>query len=460
MANYDGHSDNTRLSREVRITIEDFNPCVYVTVEDGGTGIEDLSNAFTLAGLGAPDTLLNEHGFGLKHALASANPGNNNWIVTTRTEADHKAGRCREVSAPYRLSVDGFNGRYRTDWDGVLGPTGTIVQFGCSWSMFQTLREGRLQGDDFKVLLECLQEELGFTYGPLLRCNRLRMRLLARDQDGNLVVDCTVKALEPEWNPENEPVALPAADYDLGGGALKILCTYGTIIPTETNNRYYRGNMASSGVEIRVNGRVIESGQFKKIWKNEVHPTQNLFLARIDLLTEHPAAVPATRTAKNGFRDGDKRLEELYAWIRTMVPKPPRMSTTAVEKMLIDLLSEQKKRTLSQPYRVSLEEYAYQTLNEKVRMDLFTNENGSATVYEGKKDRTQPKDVYQLRMYWDGCVVDGIPVENGVLVAAYHSEGVRKLVEITNRMCGPDGRPYRFRLETWKDTGIDYPPVA
>lgn len=28
---------------------------------------------------------------------------------------------------------------------------------------------------------------------------------------------------------------------------------------------------------------------------------------------------------------------------------------------------------LFEPYRISLEEYAYQTLNEKVRMDLFTN---------------------------------------------------------------------------------------
>ncbi|MEG1578682.1 MAG: ATP-binding protein, partial [Oscillospiraceae bacterium] len=456
LSNYNAHNADSCLSREVRITLEDQVDTVYATVEDGGSGISNIHNAMTMAGFDAPDTLLNEHGFGLKHALATANPGNNDWMIYTRTEEDRKENCFQRLTAPYQLESDGYSGAYYPGWDGTLGGTGTMVQFACSLDMFQTLREGKpLPGDTFQSLLPCLQEELGFTYGPLLKENRLRIRLLAVNADGTLLSDHLVQPVEPEWEEER---ALPAVRFDLGGGEVEIACTYGQILPTVENNRYYRGNIPSSGVEIRINGRAVVSGLFKEIWKREKHNSQNLFLAQIDLRTTNAAAVPATRTAKNGFREGEPLLEALYAWIRTTVPRPNQQTAQAVERGLLAQLAEIKERTLDQPHRVSLEENTYCSLNEKIRMDLFTNESGHATVYEGKKDATAPRDVYQLRMYWDGCVVDGIPVEDGVLIASRHSEGVRKLVEITNRMCGPDGRPYHFRLETWRDVGVAYPP--
>lgn len=461
LSNYAAHAADTRLSREVRMTVRDEGDTVYVTVEDGGTGIADLSNALTLAGMGAQETILNEHGFGLKHALASANPENNDWSIVTCTEEDAKTNRSRKVSAPYMLSKDGFSGEYLEGWDGTLGATGTIIRFGCSRRMFETLQDGRhQQAVKFVDLVMMLAEELGFTYGPLLRDNRLRIRLLAENSRGEQLKDVVVTPLNPEWDEEEPPVELEPASYDLGGGEVKITCKYGQIIPSEENNRYYRGNMASSGVELRVNGRAVTFGLFKSIWKCEKHPSQNLFLAQINLETNCAGAVPPTRTAKNGFREGDARLESLYRWIRCAVPKPDRQTAAAVERALFTQLAGEKERTLRSPCRVSTEEFAYQSLGEKVRMDLFTNENGLACIYEGKKDATQPRDIYQLRMYWDGCVVDGICPREAILIASRHPDSVRKLVDITNRMCGPDGKPYNFLLETWRDEGIEYPPAA
>ena len=54
--------------------------------------------------------------------------------------------------------------------------------------------------------------------------------------------------------------------YDLGGGQLTIHCRYGNILPTKSNAIYYKGNMASSGVELRINGRAIEHGLFDRVW--------------------------------------------------------------------------------------------------------------------------------------------------------------------------------------------------
>lgn len=56
---------------------------VEVVIEDSGTGIKRLDEAFTLGSRLAAESPLNEHGFGLKHALASANPANDSWKIFT-----------------------------------------------------------------------------------------------------------------------------------------------------------------------------------------------------------------------------------------------------------------------------------------------------------------------------------------------------------------------------------------
>lgn len=94
-------------------------------------------------------------------------------------------------------------------------------------------------------------------------------------------------------------------------------------------------------------------------------------------------------------------------------------------------------------------------LNERV--DLLTCQDNKITIYEGKVKATSTNDLYQLRKYWDGCVLDGIPPEDGVLIAARHPKDVQKLVDFLNSQTGSDDRPYRLRLTTWKDEGISVP---
>ncbi len=62
-----------------------------VSIEDNGTGIADLAPVMTLGDLSKREGPLNEHGFGLKHALAHANPGNDAWHLMTRTTNEQRA---------------------------------------------------------------------------------------------------------------------------------------------------------------------------------------------------------------------------------------------------------------------------------------------------------------------------------------------------------------------------------
>lgn len=101
---------------------------------------------------------------------------------------------------------------------------------------------------------------------------------------------------------------------------------------------------------------------------------------------------------------------------------------------------------------------ARQTLRPipRVRIDLYQNTMGKITIYEGKKDQTHSKDVYQLRMYWDGLVYDGIKPDCGVLVASTHPKTVSDLIAIVNTMKDTNGNNYNFELKTWRDLGLNY----
>ena len=162
--------------------------------------------------------------------------------------------------------------------------------------------------------------------------------------------------------------------------------------------------------------------------------------------------LPGTSNEKNGFRKGDRRLRKLFKWIRANV-QIPNSCRESRECQLFRLLAEKKKKEPGMT-RVSLEEGTFCTIGLHMRIDLFTCQNNKVTIYEGKVKKTKAIDVYQLKMYWDGCIEDGVPAEEGVLIGGSHSAEALTLIQYVNRMTGPDGRRYNFRTTTWKDEGI------
>ena len=142
--------------------------------------------------------------------------------------------------------------------------------------------------------------------------------------------------------------------YDLGGGQLTIHCRYGNILPTKGNAIYYKGNMTSSGVELRINGRAIEHGLFDRVWGEAIHPSQNRFLVQVDLITDNSAALPATKNTKTSFCEADPRLKKLFRWIATYVPAPPKDVDTSLKPATSGRAGSWRRATLM-PLRVSRE---------------------------------------------------------------------------------------------------------
>ena len=103
---------------------------------------------------------------------------------------------------------------------------------------------------------------------------------------------------------------------------------------------------------------------------------------------------------------------------------------------------------------MSREEPVFQKIGLKAKVDLFVGFVNGVTIYEAKSGRTKALDLYQLRMYVDGCALDNKPVDEAMLIAKSHPAEVREPREILNGLAAPDGRPYNFRLATWDEEGI------
>jgi hypothetical protein len=121
--------------------------------------------------------------------------------------------------------------------------------------------------------------------------------------------------------------------------------------------------MASSGAEIRINGRVIQHGLCSEIWEMALHPNQNRFIAQVDILCDQSAALPDTKSAKNGLREDDEKVAALFSWIRANIPEPVKEEgreavliaqrhPDTVRALLAELNSQKDKK--GRPYHFSL----------------------------------------------------------------------------------------------------------
>lgn len=454
------------------------NQKVRISIEDTGTGIKDLDAAFTLGCRRGAESPLNEHGFGLKHALASADPSNSCWSISTRTADDLKNNRFKKISAPYSFEQFCAESLDTAQWTGAYSGTGTIVTFECSYDMYKTLSKGMNEKgiigrpvEGFEKIAALLYEDIGFVYAGIILNGKasISLKIVSSNNKSSNRIH-SVGAITPDFQSWIHP-GKGNQEVNLGDGIVNIQYQFGISAAKDDNKdyefvntktrRYYKNTMTSSGVEIRLNGRVICYNLFKEIWGIEKHNSFNSFLVILDLISNNSKALPKTRTSKNGLREGDPHLEKLFEWIKKKVPKPIKDSNYADHEIdLFNLLCENKNKYNPDPNKtISTERTVFNNTGsdkDKVRIDLFEDTMGQLTIYEGKKDITTSKDVYQLRMYWDGLVYEGINPTTGVLVSAYHPQSVYDMVAIVNTMKDYNGNNYNFICKTWKDLEIQY----
>lgn len=447
-----------------------FNNSIIITInrlnygnlsykqEDAGTGIKDIEKSLIIGNKDNRESVFNEHGFGMKHALASANPNNNNWVIYSRDINDVNKGVYKKVSAPYSYNMKCEEiSTINIPWPGEFSGTGTIISFECTEEFFNTVQSGISGKAGLRKCLDYFSEDLGYTYSNLIKSGRVSLIVKSDNIDLKYCYYKQIGAVEPNvvgyYKPEPG-----TREVDLGNGKVKVEYKF-CEIKESGYFKYYLKNQATAGAEIRINGRLILKNVFKEIWGIEIHPHFNHFLAQINIITDDRDKLPKTRTTKNGIRMGDTKLLELYSFIRKMFPTPPRLTSGAVsEKELLDDLKEKKEVHLpDEVKKVEREFEVFKNINCNIKVDLYVFDGKDVILYEGKKDDAEIQNIYQLMMYWDGCVCDGIKPDKGVLIASNFSDGVRKVISHVNNLKDANGNEYNFILRNWKDETVDYP---
>ncbi len=449
IANFEGKN---APNKTINIGISEDTQKIKVIIEDTGTGIDNFNAVLKLGDKSARQSPLNEHGFGLKHALASADHDNNSWVIYSRTKEDFKNQRFKKVTHPYSFNID-INDIKTTDeiWPGIFNGSGTIIEFECTKSLFYTVRKGTPGRPAFQTCLDYLREELGYIYAGVIEKGKVSITVQSKDYNK------PVEAVKPRWLGFYKPVP-GSTKVNLGGGELLVEFQFGEMGESDYV-RHYKRNVSTSGVEIRVNGRVLMSNLFKEIWSIEEHPSYNHFLVIINLVTQDLNALPKTRTSKNGIRSGDEKLVKLYEWIRKTHPSPQKDLSGAIsERELVKELAELKeKHTRNSAKHIETEFKVFTRIGSPVPVDLYVYDGTDIVLYEAKKDNADVQNIYQLLMYWDGAVSDGIKPTEAILIASTFSSGVDIVLKVINSMKDQNGNNYNFIKKTWKDEKIIYP---
>ena len=475
---------------------------VETTIEDTGSGIKDFTDAFNLGMKNRKhktDSFLNEHGFGLKNALSTANQNNDDWVVYSRTSEDYDKGLVNIVKAPWKMTFnadENFEGSTKKEkWPGDYNtPGGTYIRFGCEYDLFKSIST---RGTKFGKKVKNLVEELSVIYRPFLEEHNINITVTSISN--NLTNNFKLEKVFPE-DAELVKPSNPDDSLDNPGsfnvGNLRVdysFYKYPNGAACKERFKYYKHNMSSQGCEIRVNGRLLAASLFEEVWGKKRNNAFNSFWGEIDVVGDR-ADLPRTSTTKTGFVENDKTYKEILVKIASIFPvkfipkyDDPNSGGGSTggggtggggtgggvnENVLQKRVMQQLKtlndasagsgpKTATEQFEVFRELKDVATLNSIGNLDLYmVNGNGEVVLCELKKKCSKLLDIYQLKMYWDGYVYDQQQLGNNVspsqarLIAPSHPSWAADVVENINQQKDSNENKYNFELKTYDDLGI------
>ena len=466
--------------KEIRITLEKLmiDNKVRVSIEDTGTGIENFTDAFNLGTKNRAtktDSFLNEHGFGLKNALATANPENDNWKVFSRTKKDFKDNLINVVEAPWKMTFnqERFEGKsLKEKWPGEFNSKGgTYIEFTCPDDLFNSISK---RGSRFTLKTSHLVEEISVIYRPFLKnCNIKILEIQNRTKTTHEIKPITpnnatlIEKSKPQQILEN-PVTFKVNDNNV-----EVECEfyrYPNDDDCENRYKYYKHNIKTFGCEIRVNGRLLAYPLFEEIWDLKRNGVYNSFWGVVNI-TGKREHLPVTSTTKTGLQENDSLYKEILSKISEIFPEQflPNSqkekggsggsggsggrSEAEKQKELIGKLEKwQKAKTATHPYQV------FKNIQHDIgELDLYmVNEKSEVVLCELKKDRSKLLNIYQLLMYWDGYVYDkDKSPSKAILIASDHQDWAQDVVNEINLQTDSKGMNYNIELKTWKDFDVE-----
>jgi hypothetical protein len=180
------------------------------------------------------------------------------------------------------------------------------------------------------------------------------------------------------------------------------------------------------------------------------HNNYNDFVGEL-LIPELPRSILTTVNTKTDFNLDDPDWASIFAQLNQLRPRKQirEQSETELRKKWLQML-----RATNPEDTVSDEVSVWPT---GTAIDVYRKTStGRIIVYELKVGTGAPIHLYQLKMYWDGLVVDKKeqPSE-AILLCSDFNTALEEMANMMNKMTPPEGsKPYNFKIEKLADKGL------
>jgi hypothetical protein len=454
-----GEIGDALLPVTIEVTLEqgDDEGSVTVQVADHGVGIslDDITHrVFNPGGQGATRGDLNEHGFGLKNALALLTGGNStDFEVITRSAVDNLgADTFLRIAGPLSLDMTADDDATRAQWEQDLhfvqkAVTGTKVRALVRWKYFRSVYKRGNPKLDFMAAR--LGEHLGVMHRHFI-------------EEGN-TIKLSYRKAGAEWiHHEVQAIKVPyeggftslERELTVGGTPYKFVYDHGTLDYSAKDDAatqelgwpyplrsYYQGSNARCGIDIVVRGRVIKSAVFEEIWPDIAKTVDfNRFVGELRVGADF-----RTTNNKTGLDPHADNWEELLQRLgdENGEFRPEKSTRSQSETSLRANLITVLHGTFSG---------AEVTKDRKVwgggvAVDIFLKiADDNIRVYELKVTSGRVVDLYQLLAGWDGLVNDGVSPTLGVLVCKDYSQTLQDAVNAANARKDAKGDAYNIEV--------------
>ena len=453
------HGGGGKVPAVIEITLEQAadEGTVTVQIADPGQGMtldEICAHVFNPGGQGKTQGLLNEHGFGLKNALALLTSGNStNFDLYTRPDdgsvpADTFLHVTGPLSTTMKVRDDATRKEWGTDLTHLLDAEhGTKLRCTVQMRYLRTVyRRGRA---GFDKLIERLGEHLGVMHRSFIdEGNEIR---LAYRTGANEWTHHSIPAIKIPYQGETKiisfnvkvggvdhPVTYERGELGEDHKNKELAPTLGWPYPLQV---YYQFSNARCGIDITVRDRVIRSGVFEDIWP-EIPKTiaYNRFAGELRVGSDF-----RTTNNKTGLDPHGENWEEVLTLLGEEKEfRPEETTRTASEHTLRKDLLTILKGTFSGAHVAK----DRGTWGGAVEIDIYVDAGpDNIRLYELKAGAGRMLDLYQLLMGWDGLVADGVKPTVGILVCETVSAQLEKGAEAANARIDSVGNPYKVELK-------------
>jgi hypothetical protein len=430
---------------------------IYIVDNSSGMNTDLFKAAMQPGRSATTNHRLNEHGFGLKHSLATLSKHTGIWQIWTK---DTTTGKTLSVSSPFKGEMEIEDDSTFPDFPYEIKDIHTVIHAKVTFDQIQSVQTLGKKNLDINSHLSRLKEHLGVTYRGYL----------SQDPQNDYKVDGAMyvslgldKKIVPPIEIPMEGNKTESFILEFGGRNETLTYTTGYINDVKKKaffdgsglKEYYQENISTQGIDIRLGKRVIATKQLNKIFDRDRHNDYNSFVGEL-IIPELPRTILKTVNNKTDIDFDDKDWTKIIEYIRDNFP-------------MTKINREQTEEELRKEWILRLKAHDHKDIvvSDKhvwppgVRIDSFKSSFGTndITIYELKIGAAKPIDLYQLKMYWDGLVLNGDFPKEAWLICESYDTRIAEMATKMNSLIVPDSKShtYNFILKSLVEVGLIKP---